>query len=371
MDARQGCLIPCKGDGAFFLTSDLVKPMNTLTESIQTTQRSLPVAARLGVWLKRGPVLAAIFYLLMFGLYSFFDRSALSAYSIGALASNAAPLVLAAAGQTLIVLSKGFDLSLVGTISVANVLVANYPIEGPLGGLANFAMCAVAGAVIGALNGYLIAYRGLQTIAATLGTMIVFQGVALLIMPVPGGSVSDFVSNAMTGSIADFPVAGVVLIVFACLWVLLARTDLGIALYAIGADEVAAGLSGVSVRRTRFAAFVIAGVFYGAAGFMLSAQTSTGDPNAGQPFLLLSFAAVALGGTSLGGGQGGLIGSMIGAAVLLLMQKMLFAVGVSSFYTGLFQGTLLILAILGERALNRARKTGTGKTGTGKTGANR
>ena len=163
----------------------------------------------------------------------------------------------------------------------------------------------------------------------------------------------DAVQRSAEGAVAAPAVA-----VLAVLCLLSRRTDLGVSLYAIGADEVAAGLSGIPVRRARCAGFVIAGVFYGAAGFMLSAQTSTGDPNAGLPFLLLSFAAVALGGTSLGGGQGGAIGSMIGAGVLLLMQKMLFAVGVSSFYTGLFQGVLLIVAILVERGLSRLRQAG-------------
>lgn len=312
----------------------------------------------LNVWIRRGPVLAALLYILMFALYAVFDHSALSTYAFGTLLSNAAPLALAAAGQTVVVLTRGFDLSLVGTISVANVLVATFAFAGPWGAAASLLMCVLAGAGIGAINGYLVAYRGIQAIAATLGTMIVFQGIALLVMPVPGGNVSDFISEGMTGQVLGFPVAALVLIAFAVLWMLLKRTDLGIAFYAVGADEVSAGLSGISVKGTRFAALVVAGMLYGAAGFMLSAQTATGDPNAGQPFLLLCFAAVALGGTSLGGGQGGLIGSMIGAGVLLLMQKMLFAVGVSSFYTGLFQGALLILAILCERVINRRHHQG-------------
>jgi len=325
------------------------------------TRPGAPASKRVGAlnaWIRQGPVLAALLYVLMFALYAFFDHSALSTYAFGTLLSNAAPLALAAAGQTVVVLTRGFDLSLVGTISVANVLVATFPFAGPWGGAASLLMCVAAGAGIGAINGYLVAYRGIQAIAATLGTMIVFQGIALLIMPVPGGNVSDFISDGMTGQVLGFPVAALVLIAFAVVWMLLKRTDLGVAFYGVGADEVAAGLSGISVKRTRFAALVTAGMFYGAAGFMLSAQTATGDPNAGQPFLLLCFAAVALGGTSLSGGQGGLIGSMIGAGVLLLMQKMLFAVGVSSFYTGLFQGALLILAILCERVINRHHRQG-------------
>ena len=94
-------------------------------------------------------------------------------------------------------------------------------------------------------------------------------------------------------------------------------------------------------------------MLYGVAGFMLSAQTATGNPNAGAPFLMLVFAAVALGGTSLSGGRGGLVGSIIGAGSLMLLQKVLFSGGVSSFYTGIFQGFVLIAAILFGRAVPR------------------
>src|SRR5581483_70563 len=129
-------------------------------------------------------------------------------------------------------------------------------------------------------------------------------------------------------------------------WLVLRRTDFGVALFAIGADETAAGLAGVSVRWTKFFAYCIAGMLYGVAGYMLSAQTATGNPNSGAAYLLLTFAAVAIGGTSFSGGRGGVIGSMIGAATLTLLQKVLFSAGVSSFYTGIFQGVVMILAVL-------------------------
>ena len=98
------------------------------------------------------------------------------------------------------------------------------------------------------------------------------------------------------------PIPGLVLLALALAWLVLRRTDTGLALYTVGTDETSAGLSGISVVRTRFVAFVGAGLVYGLAGFMLSAQTATGDPNGGRPFLMLTFAAVALGGTSLSGG---------------------------------------------------------------------
>ena len=142
------------------------------------------------------------------------------------------------------------------------------------------------------------------------------------------------------------------------LWLVFRRTDSCIGLFAVGADETAASLSGISVVRARFTAFVGAGLLYGLAGFMLSVQTATGNPSAGTPFLMLTFAAVALGGVSLTGGRGSLVGAVIGAATLMLLQKVLFSGGVSSFYTGIFQGAVMVLAIVFGSVISRLASTG-------------
>jgi ribose transport system permease protein len=142
------------------------------------------------------------------------------------------------------------------------------------------------------------------------------------------------------------PVALVVALVLYAIWFILRRTDWGIGIYAIGADEISAHLAGVAVRRIKLLAYVLAGVCYGLAGFMLTALTATGTPNAGEPYFLLVFAAIALGGTSFAGGRGGVAGSMLGALTLTLLQKVLFSTGVSSFYTGIFQGAIMIAAVI-------------------------
>ena len=176
----------------------------------------------------------------------------------------------------------------------------------------------------------------------------------MVILDAPGGTVADFVSYDLTDVVFGvIPVAGLVVFVVILLWLVFQRTDTGVALYTVGSDEVSAHLSGISVTRTRFIGFVSAGMLYGLAGFMLSAQTATGNPNGGASFLMLTFAAVALGGTSLTGGRGGVVGSIIGAATLLLLQKVLFAGGVSSFYTGIFQGTVLIVAVVFGNLITR------------------
>ena len=297
--------------------------------------------------LSSGAVLIAIVYVVFYAVYAIEQPSALSAFSIQALLNNSLPLMLAAAGETFVVLQGGFDLSVAGVISLANVIVAVYPMDGPGGALVNFLMVVAIGLAVGATNGFLVAYLKIQSIAATLGTMIVCQGIALLILKAPGGYVADWMAYELTDSLFGvFPVAAVIAIAVCLVWTVFRRLNIGLALYAVGRDAGNAALSGINVPRTRFVGFCIAGVLYGAAAYMLAAQTATGNPTGGQPFLLLTFAAVALGGTSFSGGSGGVIGSVIGAATLMLMQKVLFSTGISSFYTGVFQGIVMILAVL-------------------------
>lgn len=297
--------------------------------------------------LTSGAVLIGIIYVALFTIYAIEQPSALSAFSIQALLNNSVPLMLAAAGQTFVVLQGGFDLSVAGVISLANVVVAVYPMDGPWGALVNLLMVLAIGLAVGATNGFLVAYLRIQSIAATLGTMIVCQGIALLILKAPGGYVADWMSYELTDSLFGvFPVSALIAVAVCLIWLVFRRLNAGLALYAVGRDETSAALSGINVRRTRFMGFCIAGLLYGAAAYMLAAQTATGNPNAGQPFLLLTFAAVALGGTSFSGGSGGVIGSVIGAATLMLMQKVLFSTGISSFYTGVFQGIVMVLSVL-------------------------
>lgn len=321
-----------------------------------------PVQYRPGV-LRRavtsGTGIIAILYLILYTCFSLWDKSALTFSTLVDLTNNATPLAIAAAGETLVVLGRGFDLSVAGVISLTNVVMAAYPLDGPLGAVASLAICLGIGATVGLVNGYLVAVLRLQSIAATLATMIICQGLSLVILDAPGGTVADFVVDRLTDSLFGvIPVAGLFVVVVIALWLAIRQSDFGAALYTVGTDEQAAQLSGIPVIRTRFLAFIGAGMLYGLAGFMLSAQTATGNPNGGTPFLMLTFAAVALGGTSLAGGRGGLVGSVLGATTLMLLQKVLFAGGISSFYTGIFQGVVLIAAVVFGAAMTRLFNSG-------------
>ncbi|MGD8562187.1 MAG: ABC transporter permease [Desulfarculaceae bacterium] len=294
-----------------------------------------------------GAPLAFILFVAMYIAYALHMPSALSLFSITNLFNNTVVLALAAAGLTFVILIKEMDISPVGVIAVTNVLVATQSASMPHGALLCFLLCCFIGLAIGLINGILVAYLRLQSLACTLSTMIVCQGVALLILPAPGGDVAEFISYQLTDLIGGvLPVSAAILVLVAVVWLYIRRTSFGIGLYAVGTDETAAYFSGIKVSRIRLGAFALAGLFYGIAGYMLSAQISSGDPRVSSSFLLYVFAAVAIGGTSLSGGRGGIMGSLAGAGILTIMQKMLFSLGVSDFYTNIFNGVIMVLAIL-------------------------
>jgi ribose transport system permease protein len=293
-----------------------------------------------------GATIIAIILAILFAVFVATQSDALTRSTLTDVLNNGLPLALAATGGTLVVLTRGFDLSVAGVISLTNVMVAVYGGDGPGGALVGLLIALAVGALVGAINGLLVAYWRLQSIASTLATMIICSGVALLVLDAPGGNISDFMTSTLTDQVGGVPVALIIAAAFYGLWRLLRATDWGANLYAVGADETAAQLAGIPVRRTVFLAYVLAGLCYASAGFMLTALTSNGSPNAGDPYLLLVFAAIALGGTSFAGGRGGVGGSMLGTATLILLQKVLFSTGVSSFYTGIFQGAVMILAVL-------------------------
>jgi ribose transport system permease protein len=272
----------------------------------------------------------------------------LSYFEISFMASGGATLALAAIGQTVVVLSGGFDLSAGAIVSLVNAVLATQ--MGPSAGSQVFwgvAALAIGGAA-GSVNGVLVAFLRLQPIVATLATMFIVQGLTLLLMARPGGAIpAEFVALLTGDAIPDLLPAPLVIMAIAALaWLSFKRTRLGVGLYAVGGDPVAARAAGVPDRLAVFTAYAVAGVFYGAAGAFVSAQTGSGDPLVGRPLLLQTFTAVVLGGTLLGGGRGGAIGTIAGAYALLLMVNLLLTFNVPAYYSSIVEGTVLVLAVL-------------------------
>src|SRR5690606_7799552 len=164
----------------------------------------------------------------------------------------------------------------------------------------------------------------------------------------PGGFVSPDLGTFYLGdAIPDWlpmPLAVIGVVLLAWLW--LKGTRFGTALYAVGSDPDAAAAAGVRVVFIRFMVYVIAGGCYGLAGVFISAQTGSGDPLVGNPLLLSMFAAVVVGGTRLGGGRGGPVGTVFGAYILMMVVNILLVLNVSAYYSTIAEGTILILAVL-------------------------
>lgn len=291
-------------------------------------------------------LMAGLLLLLIFAVYAWKEHGALSVTGLTNIANDMVVLGVLAVGLTIVLLTGGFDLSAIGVVALTNVVAATFVRQGTGGALLTLLLLVLIGAGVGAINGLLVSVVRLQPLATTLATMTVCSGVALLIMPAPGGQVADAIAYGMTGTLGPVPVGLLVLAAVLALWWGLRRTRFGLSLYAVGTDETAARLSGVHVPATRFFAYTLGGALYGLGGFMLSAVTGAGDPRLSNPLLLLAFAAVAIGGTSFAGGRGSVYGSVLGAGVLSVMQKMLFALGASAFYTSIFQGAMMILAVL-------------------------
>ena len=296
----------------------------------------------------RGAVVAIAVFLVAFLATGWISTGGFSYFAIGSLASGGATLALAAMGQTVIILTGGFDLSAGAVISLVNVVLASGMKANPVSEIAFFAVAIAIGGLVGALNGVFVAFMRVQSIVVTLAMMFIVQGATLLVMNTPGGAIPQDFANFFTGSAIPnlLPAPVVVLVAALLLWWLVKNSRFGVGLYAVGSDEEAARASGLATRWVKFGAYVCGGIFYGAAGAFISAQTASADPLVGQPLLLQIFAAVVIGGTVFGGGRGGCLGSVFGAYTLMIVVNILLVLNVSAYYSSVMEGVILILAVL-------------------------
>jgi ribose transport system permease protein len=280
---------------------------------------------------------------------SFFGLS-----SITNLIGVALPLVLVSMAQTIVVLVKGIDLSVGPSISLTTVFCATLMTSDGKNMVPVIAGALLIGVLIGVINGGLVVLGRLQPIIVTLAMSSILTGISLFIMPQPGGTVPGTLNWLVTGDIGILPVPLVLLVLVSfAIWWPLRHSQVGQGIYATGGNEVGAYYSGVKVKRATLMAFVIGGLLAAIGGVALTAQALSGDPLIGGPLTLNSIAAVVLGGTSLAGGKGGIIGSIAGALVLSIIVNILFFLGVSAYYQYVFNGLIVIVALavvgLGEK----------------------
>jgi len=268
------------------------------------------------------------------GRFNGFDARSLSV--------NALPLILIALAQFLIILTRGIDLSLGPVASVSGALMSLYVTDNPALGLA---LPLVAGLGAGLLNGVLIVGLRLPPIIVTLATMSIWQGVALVVLPNPGGAVPSDYQDALMGSFSS-PVIGLVtLAVWTGLLTWLLGSRFGLSLRAIGSDEAAAEMSGVRVKRTKIIAYALGGLLAAISGMYMAVSMSSGSPVVGDGYILTSIAAVVIGGIPLTGGRGSPISVVMGGLILTITASLLYFAQVSSFYQSLINGLILLLVV--------------------------
>jgi ribose transport system permease protein len=269
---------------------------------------------------------------------------------------------LLAIGITFAIITGGIDLSVGSTFAIVIVTVGNMlkagvpPFIAVLIGL-------LLGYLLGIVNGLLITKMRLQPFIATLGTMSVYRGIAYVIT---GGwpvlSMPSTYRKMLDGDlIGDIPVSVLILFAFAFVgYIYLKYLRAGIHLYAIGNNEEATRLSGVNVDRLKTMAYGVCGVGAALSGMILLARLGTGEPTAGQGYELNAIAAAAIGGTSLAGGKGSMLGTLLGALLLSALKVGLIVAGVDTFWQFIATGLIIIIAAYFEIIQNKIQVAGYG-----------
>jgi ribose transport system permease protein len=268
---------------------------------------------------------------------------------IQGLATSVMPLMLAAVAQAIVVIGGGIDLSIGSMMALTSVVSATLmKDQGEAYGVAVVIGVMLLGLVLGAVNGGLVVITRVPDIVVTLAMGFVWAGFALLVRPAPGGGAAKWLMSIVNGPLGNewIPKAlVVVLIVVFVIWIPISRSRLGLSIYAIGSDRLAAFRSGVPVGGTRLMAYVLGGLFSALAGLSLTATTGIGSPVPAD-YTLAAVAAIVLGGVSLAGGQGGLLGPLAAAIILALIRQDLIFLGVDANFSVVIRGGIMVIVVM-------------------------
>jgi ribose transport system permease protein len=311
----------------------------------------------LGVWLLLG--------LLIFWYANLIP--AFGSFQIASISKNSLPLIYLAIGQAIIVIAGGIDLSLGPLLLLSNVLAARFMDEQPFGIVLLIALAIIVG--LGALNaftGYIINISGVPDIVVTLATSYIWSGVALIVLPSPGGGTAPEFRWLFTGSQAGVGGSYIVPLIMMALpaiavFIFSRRTRIGLTMYATGSSSIAARLAGLDVQRAKIVSYAIGGAMAALAGLATVAITGTGDPrfSVGANATLNSVAAIVLGGIALTGGVGSVLGVVATGIILIMLNPILSAMGINANTAQVIQGALIagVMMIGGLVTLYRERSS--------------
>ncbi len=287
-------------------------------------------------------------------------------FEIGPLNGNLrvfTPAILLAVGQTFVIIAGGVDLSVGAILSMTNAILATQiPQEAGADVVLRALLLAFgAGALAGALNGFGVTVLRLQPIVTTYATSFIFSGIALQILPQPGGrlprDLTTFWRNPLqlTPEFA-IPMSLIVIVLLILFWIILTKTRYRQFLFATGSNADAAYTTGVRVNRVKFSTYLFSALFATLAALALTLGSGTGNPRAGDQMTLPSVVAVVLGGTALSGGQGNIVGSIIGAVILGLISNIISFADLDSWVRPLVDAFIIIAALAIPGIIGLARR---------------
>ncbi|WP_159548818.1 ABC transporter permease subunit [Streptococcus halichoeri] len=256
-------------------------------------------------------------------------------------------------GMTFVILTGGIDLSVGSILALSSALTAGMIGSGVPVSLA-ILLALGLGALFGMLNGLFVSYGRLAPFIVTLATMTIFRGITLVYSngnPITKGLSDNFWFQFLgQGYIVGIPFPVILMfIVFIILYILLHKTAFGKSVYALGGNEKAAYISGVKLNKVKIIIYTISGMMAAVSGLIITSRLSSAQPTAGTSYEMDAIAAVVLGGTSLSGGKGRIIGTLIGALIIGVLNNGLNIIGVSAFWQQVVKGIVILMAVLLDR----------------------
>lgn len=298
---------------------------------------------------KLGPVIGL---LLIIVIISIMSPSFLTLSNLFNVLRQVSINALIAFGMTFVILTGGIDLS-VGSILALTGAVTAGMMSGGMDPLLAMLLGVLLGVILGAINGLIIAKGKVAPFIATLATMTIFRGLTLVYTegrPISGLGDSAVFTMLGKGYFFGIPVPVITMsITFAVLYFILKKTTFGRRVYAVGGNEEASRLSGINVDRIKIYVYSLAGGLTAIASLILTSRLNSAQPTAGNMFELDAIAAVVLGGTSLTGGRGWIVGTLVGALIIGVLNNGLNLIGVSSFFQQVVKGAVILIAVLLDR----------------------
>jgi ribose transport system permease protein len=269
------------------------------------------------------------------------------------------PIILMAVGQAIVILGGGIDISVGAIASIVNtVLATRIGLEGSPQAVWEFVFLSLLiGLLAGAVNGFFIAYLRLQPIITTYATSFLYAGLALLILPNPGGAIPVAIAAFYRSSTPlHLPLAFYIILMILLVWLYLSSTRYGKFLYAVGGRAQAAYETAVPVTKVQFSTYVISGLMAALSGIALTMLSGSGNADIGGPMTLNSITAVVIGGNALSGGVGGVAGPVMGAITLGIIQNIISFADIDTWWETFVKAAIIVVALAAPGIVNLFRR---------------